>query len=63
LFLALFDARGNDGQADAIAGNRSAVRDGGAVVAACDAQPVQLALRRGRQSDDLADVGDYAGEH
>ena len=35
----------------------------GLVVAAGDAQAVQLALRRWRQADDLADVGDNAGEH
>jgi hypothetical protein len=47
----------------ALASYRGAIRDGGAVVSAGDAQPVQLALRRRRQANDLADVGDYAGEH
>src|SRR6266481_7337912 len=61
--LAALDARGDHREANAVAGDRSAVRDGGAVVAASDPQPVQLALRRWRQADDLADVGDYTGEH
>ena len=33
------------------------------VVAAGDAQPMQPPLRRWRQRRDLADIGDYAGEH
>ena len=57
------DARGHHGQADAVAGDRGAVGDRRAVIAAGDAQPMQLTLRRRRQGDDLADIGDYAGEH
>src|SRR5271170_1508118 len=57
------DAGRHHGEANAIAGDRGAVSDGSAVETARDAQPVQLALRRRRQSDDLADVSDYAGEH
>ena len=61
--LALRHARRNHREADAIAGDRRAVGDGRLIVAAGDAQPVQLPLRRRRQSDDLADIGDNAGEH
>jgi hypothetical protein len=33
------------------------------IITAKDAQPVQVVLRRRRQTFDLADVGHYAGEH
>ncbi len=61
--LFALDAGGDDGEADAVAGDRSAVGDGRAVVAARDAQAVQLALRRRRQGGYLADIGDDASEH
>src|SRR5688572_2944999 len=53
--LAAFDAGGDDGKTDAVAGNRGAIGDGGAIVAAGDAQAMQLPLRGWRQADDLAD--------
>src|SRR5260370_29923884 len=56
------DARSYDGQADAVAGDRGAVRDGGAVVMAGDRELAQV-VRPGRNSDHLADVGDDASEH
>src|SRR6185436_20159316 len=61
--LAAVDAGSNYGQADAVAGDRSPVRNGRLVITAGDAHAVQLALRRRRQGNDLADVGDNAGEH
>ena len=57
------NARTDHGEADPVAGDRGAVGDGGAVVTAGNAQAMQLPLRRRRQADDLADVGDYASEH
>ena len=56
-------AGSDHGEAHAVAGDRCAVDDAGAFVAAGDAQPVQLALRGRRQRNNLANVGDNAGEH
>ena len=39
------------------------VRNRGTIVTAGDAQAMQLPLRDRRQADDLADIGDNAGEH
>jgi hypothetical protein len=61
--LALRDAGSDDRQADAVAGNRSAVRNARAIIAARDTQPMQLALRRRFVAFDLADIGDDAGKH
>src|ERR1700738_2220247 len=61
--LVTLNTRGDHGEADAVAGDRSTVRDGRAVVAACDPQPMLLPPRRWRQGGYLAGVGDNAGEH
>ena len=61
--FASIHSRRDHRQADAIAGDRGAVSDGGPLVMACDAQAMELPSRRWRQADDLADVGDYPGEH
>src|SRR2546423_10449835 len=58
----LIDARRDHRQADAIAGDRGAVSDGGPLVTACDTQAMQLPSRRWRQANALADVGDIAGK-
>src|SRR4029077_10264223 len=57
-----FDAGAHHGETDAVAGDRSAVGDPGAVVAARDLEPPQI-VGPGRDGDHLADVGDDAGEH
>jgi hypothetical protein len=61
--LAVLDAGADHGQANAVAGDRGAVGDGGLVIAAGDPHAVQLALCRWREVCDLADVGDNSGKH
>src|SRR5258707_14272877 len=61
--LAALDAGTDHREADAVASDRGAISDGCAVVAAGDAQAMQLPLRRRREADDFADIGDYSGKH
>ena len=61
--LAAFHTRTDHSQADAVTGDRGAIGNGCAIVAAGNAQAMQLPLRRRRQCNDLADIGDNSGKH
>ena len=61
--LTALRAGGNNGETDAVAGDRGAISDGGLVVLAGDPHAMQLALRHRLEARDLADIGDYAREH
>src|SRR5262249_32186125 len=56
-------AGANHGEADAVACDRGAVGNRGAIIAAGDAQAMQLPLRGRREADDFANVGTDTRKH